>query len=132
MAGMLKLEWLEAFAAFAEHQSFTRAARALHLSQPALHVQVKKLSEALGVTLYRKKGQRLLLTAHGLRVAAFGREVRDRTRELAAELASGGRTDPVVLCAGEGAYLYLVGEGVRRFAAGGGAPLKLLTRDRDG
>ena len=56
---MLKLEWLEAFAAFAEHQSFTRAARALHLSQPALHVQVKKLSEALGVALYRYRRVRL-------------------------------------------------------------------------
>jgi DNA-binding transcriptional LysR family regulator len=131
MAGMLKLEWLEAFAVFAEHQSFTRAARALYLSQPALHVQVKKLSEALGVPLYRRKGQRLLLTADGERVAAFGREVRDRTRELADELASGGKSHPVVLCAGEGAYLYLLGEGIQRYVARG-APLKLLTRDGEG
>src|SRR6202789_2865252 len=132
MTAMLKLEWVEAFVAFAEHQSFTAAARSLHLSQPALHVQVKKLSEALGVTLYRRKGQRLVLTADGKRVAAFGREVRDRTRELAGELRAGGRADPVVLCAGEGAYLYLLGEGIRRFLAHGGAPLKLLTRDREG
>jgi len=129
---MLKLEWLEAFVAFAEHESFTAAARVLHLSQPALHVQVKKLSEALGVTLYRRKGQRLVLTADGKRVAAFGREVRDRTRELAGELRAGGRAEPVALCAGEGAYLYLLGEGIRRFLADGGAPLKLLTRDREG
>jgi DNA-binding transcriptional LysR family regulator len=132
MAAVLKLEWLEAFAAFAEHESFTRAAKALHLSQPALHVQVKKLSEALGVTLYRREGQRLVLTADGLRVAAFGREMRERTRELSDELASGSRGDPVVLSAGEGAYLYLLGEGIRGFLAGGGAPLKLLTRDREG
>jgi DNA-binding transcriptional LysR family regulator len=132
MAGMLKLEWLEAFAAFADHESFTRAARSLHLSQPALHVQVKKLSEALGVTLYRREGQKLVLTADGRRVAAFGREVRERTRELADELASGARGDPVVLVAGEGAYLYLLGEGLRAFLAHGGAPLKLVTRDREG
>jgi LysR family transcriptional regulator, low CO2-responsive transcriptional regulator len=132
MAVVLKLEWLQAFAAFAEHLSFTRAAKALHLSQPALHVQVKKLSEALGVTLYRREGQRLLLTADGQRVAAFGREVQDRTRELADDLAAGGRTAPVVLCAGEGAYLYLLGEGIRRFLREGGAPLKLLTRGREG
>ncbi len=129
---MLKLEWVEAFVAFAEHQSFTAAARTLHLSQPALHVQVKKLSEALGVTLYRRRGQRLVLTADGERVAAFGREVRHRTRELASELGAGGRADPVVLCAGEGAYLYLLGEGIRGFLADGGAKLVLLTRDRDG
>ena len=129
---MLKLEWLEAFVAFAEHESFTKAAREKHLSQPALHVQVKKLSEALGVTLYRREGQRLVLTADGRRVAAFGREVRERTRELGDELASGARGDPVVLSAGEGAYLYLLGEGIRAFVAHGGAPLKLLTRDREG
>src|SRR5262245_12016759 len=129
---MLKLEWFESFAVFAEHRSFTRAARALHLSQPALHVQVKKLGEALGVALYRREGQRLAVTADGRRVAAFGREIRDRTRELTADLSAGRRTDPVVLCAGEGAYLYLLGEGLRRFVAKGGAPLKLLTRDREG
>jgi DNA-binding transcriptional LysR family regulator len=130
--GMIKLEWLAAFTAFADHGSFTRAARSMHLSQPALHVQVKKLAEALGVTLYRREGQRLVLTADGRRVAAFGREVADRTRELADALARGGRTDPVVLAAGEGAYLYLIGEGVRRFLAGGAAPLQLLTRDGQG
>lgn len=129
---MLKLEWFEAFAVFAEHQSFTRAADVLHLSQPALHVQVKKLSEALGVTLYRKEGQHLVLTANGRRVAAFGRETRDRTREFADELAAGRRNDPVVLCAGEGAYLYLIGEGIRRFIALGTAPIQLITRDREG
>src|SRR6185295_6208057 len=51
---------------------------------------------------------------------------------LAEELSSGGRASPVVLCAGEGAYLYLLGEGLRRFLAEGGAPLSLLTRDREG
>jgi DNA-binding transcriptional LysR family regulator len=58
--------------------------------------------------------------------------VRERTRELADELASGARGDPVVLAAGEGAYLYLLGEGIRAFLARGGAPLRLVTRDREG
>jgi DNA-binding transcriptional LysR family regulator len=129
---MLKLEWLEAFVAFAEHESFTRAAKALHLSQPALHVQVQKLGEALGVPLYQRRGQKLALTADGRRVAAFGREMLGRTRELEAELHEGSRHAPVVLAAGEGAYLYLIGEGIRAFLALGGAPLTLVTRDREG
>src|SRR6202012_534558 len=107
------LEWLEAFAAFAEHESFTRAAVVLHLSQPALHVQGKKLAPALGGTLYPREGQRLVLPADGRRVAAFGREVMGRTRELADELSSRGPTAPVVLAAGEGAYLCLLGGGIR-------------------
>ncbi|APR87604.1 LysR family transcriptional regulator YbhD [Minicystis rosea] len=129
---MLKLEWLEAFVAFAEHTNFTRAAAALHLSQPALHVQVQKLGEALGVPLYQRRGQKLELTADGRRVAAFGRDLLGRTNDLVAELHAGSQRAPVVLCAGEGAYLYLVGEGISAFLASGSAPLSLLTRDREG
>ncbi|MFT3768904.1 MAG: LysR family transcriptional regulator [Minicystis sp.] len=129
---MLKLEWLEAFVAFADHENFTRAAAALHLSQPALHVQVQKLGEALGVPLYQRRGQKLTLTADGRRVAAFGRELLGRTSELVAELHAGSHHAPVVLAAGEGAYLYLVGEGIQAFLAHGGAPLSLITRDREG
>jgi DNA-binding transcriptional LysR family regulator len=129
---MLKLEWLEAFVAFAEHENFTRAAAAVHLSQPALHTQVQKLSEALGVPLYQRRGQKLVLTADGRRVAALGRELLGRTHALVAELRGGAGHAPVVLCAGEGAYLYLIGAGVRAFLARGGAPLSLLTRDAAG
>jgi DNA-binding transcriptional LysR family regulator len=129
---MLKLEWLEAFVAFAEHGSFTRAAAAVHLSQPAIHEQVQKLGEALGVPLYQRQGQRLALTADGRRVAAFGRELLGRTGDLVAELRGGARDAPVILCAGEGAYLYLIGDGIRAFLARGGARLSLLTRDREG
>ena len=40
---MLNLDRLHAFIVFSEHLNFTRAARALHVSQPALHVQIGKL-----------------------------------------------------------------------------------------
>ncbi|HBQ14955.1 MAG TPA: transcriptional regulator, partial [Myxococcales bacterium] len=69
------LEWLRAFVVFAEHLNFTRAAEALHLSQPALHVQVKKLGEQLEVTLYERRGRALVLTDEGREVLAFGREL---------------------------------------------------------
>jgi DNA-binding transcriptional LysR family regulator len=64
-------EWLRSFVAFAERMSFTAAARALHISQPALHVQVRKLSESLGVVLYHREGRVLVLTSEGERVLAF-------------------------------------------------------------
>lgn len=129
---MLNLDWLGAFVVFTEHLNFTRAARALHVSQPALHAQIGKLGEALGVTLYRRRGQRLELTADGKRVAAFGREVGERTRSFLDVLRHGESREPVVLCAGEGSYLYLLGEGIRAFTARAAAPLRLLTRDREG
>ncbi|WP_437969867.1 LysR family transcriptional regulator [Sorangium sp. So ce260] len=128
---MLNLDWLAAFVVFTEHLNFTRAARALHVSQPALHAQIGKLGEALGVTLYQRRGQRLELTADGKRVAAFGREVGERTRSFLDVLRNGESREPVVLCAGEGSYLYLLGEGIRAFTARAAAPLRLLTRDRE-
>ena len=36
-------EWLQSYVVFAEHLSFTSAAKELHISQPALHVQIRKL-----------------------------------------------------------------------------------------
>lgn len=125
-------EQLDAFVTFAEHLNFTRAARARRVSQPALHAQVRKLSEALGVTLYVKRGNRLALTPHGERVLGFGRDARERARVLVAELAHREVRGPITLCAGEGSYLYLLGEGLRRFSASRAAELRLLVRDQEG
>lgn len=129
---MLKLEWLEGFAAFAEHLSFTHAARALHISQPALHAQVRRLSEALGVPLYGRDGRRLRLTAEGEEVLRFARQTRERSAAFVERLRTGTSGQPLVLAAGEGALLYLLGAAIRAFVAKGPAPLRLLTRDRDG
>lgn len=125
-------EQLDAFVTFAEHLNFTRAARARRISQPALHTQVRKLSEALGVALYTRRGNKLALTADGQRVLGFGRDARERARAFVAELSHREVRDPIVLCSGEGAYLYLLGEGIRRFSAAGAGDLRLLARDQEG
>ena len=54
---MIDSDRLRSFIAFGEELSFTRAAARLHLSQPALHVQVARLTEELGVLLYRRVGR---------------------------------------------------------------------------
>jgi hypothetical protein len=40
----LRLDWLRAFVAVVETGGFTAAAARLHVSQPALHTQVKQLA----------------------------------------------------------------------------------------
>lgn len=128
----MKLEWLEAFVVFAERLSFTRAARDLHISQPALHVQIARLADALGAPLYRRDGRALALTPQGLDTLRLAREIRDRTHELTDVVRTGGSARPVVLAAGEGAYLYLLGEAISRFTLRADAPLRLLTRNAEG
>lgn len=132
MPPAIDAEHLDAFVTFAEHLNFTHAARARRISQPALHTQIKKLAEALGVTLYTKRGSKLTLTPDGQRVLGFGREARERARAFVAELSHRSVRGALVLCAGEGAYLYLLGKGLRGFVAAGSADLRLLVRDQEG
>ncbi|MGI5168398.1 LysR family transcriptional regulator [Spirillospora sp. CA-253888] len=109
----LSADALASFAVFAEHLNFTRAAEELHISQPALHVKVQKLSTSLGRPLYRREGRRLVLTPEGEAVARFARELDARTASFLAEMRGAGAERVPTLAAGEGAFLYLLGETVR-------------------
>lgn len=53
------------FLAVAEHGSFTRAASALHVSQPALSQQIRQLEESLDVPLFDRSGRTIRLTDAG-------------------------------------------------------------------
>jgi DNA-binding transcriptional LysR family regulator len=119
-----------AFAAFADRLNFSAAARELHISQPALHVKVRKLGEQLDRPLYRRVGRNLELTEHGELIARYGRQLRDSAGQLIGQL-QGVAEQPVTLAAGEGAYLYLLGAGIREFQRDAQQPLRLLSLDRD-
>ena len=56
------LNGLRAFEAAARHQSFTRAAEELNVTQTAISHQIKRLEEQLGVRLFLRRNRRLLLT----------------------------------------------------------------------
>jgi LysR family cyn operon transcriptional activator len=51
--------------AVVEHGSFTRAAQALHVSQPALSQQIKELEERVGAQLLDRSGRRVRATDLG-------------------------------------------------------------------
>ena len=122
---------LASFRVFAEELSFTRAAVRLHISQPALHVQINKLADSLGVALYRRSGRVLALTPAGRSLLGFAR---DSERRTDAFLASLGRATPqtVVLAAGEGTLLFVVGEAIRKATRQQRIDLRIMSRDRDG
>jgi len=64
------LPQLRAFEASARLGSFTRAAEELHMAQATASVQIKKLSETVGLPLFEQVGKRIHLTEAGQRVYA--------------------------------------------------------------
>jgi LysR family transcriptional regulator, low CO2-responsive transcriptional regulator len=125
---LLASDAVQAFGVFAEHQNFTSAAAALHLSQPSLHAKIRKLQAGLGVDLYERDGRGLRLTAAGERLAAFARDASRHADDLLADLRAGPA--PVAVAAGRGTFRWVIGDGIRRLARSG-RPLRVLTADRD-
>jgi len=60
------LRYIHYFLAVAEYGSFTRAATALYVSQPALSQQIKLLEQTLDVQLFDRSGRNVRLTDAGL------------------------------------------------------------------
>ncbi|MBN8764747.1 MAG: LysR family transcriptional regulator [Thiobacillus sp. SCN 64-317] len=66
---------LEIFESIARLGSFTRASEELYLTQPTVSMQMKKLSEAVGVPLIEQIGKKLHLTPDGQELAQATREI---------------------------------------------------------
>lgn len=59
--------------AVAEHRNFTRAAEALHVSQPTLSQQIKQLEDVLGAPLFDRSGRTVRLTDAGEAYVRYAR-----------------------------------------------------------
>ncbi len=79
------LRQLEIFAAVARLGGYTRAAEALHLTQPTVSMQVKKLAEAMGAEILESRGRELALTPEGERLLAAAEDIFDRLQQLEEE-----------------------------------------------
>ncbi|WP_221032598.1 LysR family transcriptional regulator [Actomonas aquatica] len=91
----MELRHLRYFVIVAAHGSFNRAARILHLTQPALSRQVKDLEEELGVPLFDRGKNAVKLTEAGARFYDEAREVLARA-ELAVQRARGESGEDVL------------------------------------
>src|SRR5919202_5701869 len=72
------LNALRAFEAAARHESFTRAAEELCVTQGAVSHQVKGLEARLGLKLFNRERQRLVITEAGRDYLAVVRDAFDR------------------------------------------------------
>ncbi len=74
------LRQLQIFEAVAADLSYTRAAETLHLSQPAVSMQIKQLEEMVSLPLFERLGRGLFLTDGGKELLVYARRI---SRELA-------------------------------------------------
>ncbi|NVM87274.1 DNA-binding transcriptional LysR family regulator [Variovorax sp. SG517] len=100
------LRQLKVFEAVARLLSFSRAAEELHLTQPAVSTQVRKLEEHAGNALFEQFGKKVYLTAAGSELLQISRAIIQQFE--AAENAmmqfkgvSGGRLNVGVISAGD-------------------------------
>ena len=59
------LRQLQVFETVAKQLSYSRAAEALYLSQPAVSMQIKQLEESIGLPLFEQMGKKIFLTDAG-------------------------------------------------------------------
>lgn len=76
---------LEVFATAARLGSFSRAAEALHLTQPSISLQMKKLSDRVGLPLFAHVNRRLYLTEAGEALARASRDAFDSMERFVME-----------------------------------------------
>lgn len=76
------LRQLEIFAAVARLESLTRAGEELHLTQPAVSMQVHQLEDVLGLPLVELEGRRIRLTEAGREFAGHVEDVLERAQNL--------------------------------------------------
>lgn len=90
----LSLRDLEYVVAVADEGHFGRAAERCNVSQPTLSVQIRKLENALGLTLFERSNRRVLLTVAGQGIVRQARVVLSEAQRLLA-LAVEGRGSPL-------------------------------------
>jgi len=85
-APRIELKLLRTILAVARHQSYTRAAEELALTQPAVSMHVRRLEAALGVALVELIGHRARLTAAGELLAREGTRLLADAHHLESQL----------------------------------------------
>jgi DNA-binding transcriptional LysR family regulator len=95
----IDLRWLQSFLAAAEELNFSRAARRLHLAQPALTAHIRQLEEAVGAQLFDRSNRIHGLTPAGKSLLGEAQAVVTRAEGLKqiAMRAQHGETGPLRL-----------------------------------
>src|SRR4029453_15318546 len=88
---VMELHQLEYLVAVAEEASFTNAAARVHVAQPGVSAQIRRLERELGLTLFDRSGRAVRLTEAGEAVLPYARAALEAVAgaRLAADELSG-------------------------------------------
>jgi DNA-binding transcriptional LysR family regulator len=97
---------LKVFESVARNLSFSRAAEELHLSQPAVSTQVKRLQEHAGLPLFEQLGKKIHLTPAGVEMLHASRVIIQQFKAVEDTMTqfkgvSGGTLNVAVISAGD-------------------------------
>jgi DNA-binding transcriptional LysR family regulator len=84
----LDTDLLRTFVAIANHGGFARAGASIHLSQPTVSLQMKRLEDRTGAKLFKRNGRALDLTEDGYRLLHYARRILALNDEAWATLAA--------------------------------------------
>jgi DNA-binding transcriptional LysR family regulator len=82
----LDLHYLKIFHAGASHLSLSKAAEELHISQPAVSIQIRKLEEELGLKLFDRIGRHVYLTQNGEMLYGYTTKIFDLVMQAKARI----------------------------------------------
>ena len=128
------LRQLKVFETVARHLSFSRAAEELHLTQPAVSTQVKKLEEHAGLALFEQLGKKIYLTPGGSELLHYSRTIIQQFQEAEDAMTqfkgiTGGKLNVAVISAGDYFFPRLLVEFARSHQ---GVTLNLSVHNREG
>lgn len=84
----ITLRQMRVFAAVARNLSFTKAARELHLTQPAISQQVKLLEEEVGLPLFEHIGRKVHLAPAGVELLRYTEQAMELLRQASESLSA--------------------------------------------
>lgn len=87
MTALLDIDQLRTFIAIVDTGSFTRAADAVHKTQSAVSMQIKKLEERVGRAIFERDGRASKLTEDGERLIEYARRIVRLNAEALASFA---------------------------------------------
>ncbi len=77
----ITLKQMKILEAVVEHHSYTDAAKALFMTQPAVSMQIKQMEDQIGLSLFEREGKQVTVTEAGLELLHYAQNIRHQLDE---------------------------------------------------